>query len=109
MSEYFIKLQRALKEANIAKPTLVIDKERLHHNIKVMTDFLPQGMGYRIVAKSLPCAQLIEEVRAQTGTDRLMVFSLDYLELLAKIMPECDMLMGKPIPAQGAKNFFKWQ
>ncbi len=109
MSDYFLQLQNALKKANIAKPTLVIDRDRLKQNINVMAAALPAGMGYRIVAKSLPCQKLIEEVRAQTKTDKLMVFNIDYLEWLIDTMPECDMLLGKPMPAAAVEQFLQKQ
>ena len=51
---YFLKMQTALAEANIATPTLVIDRTRLNQNIDTLMSHLPEGMGYRIVAKSLP-------------------------------------------------------
>lgn len=105
MSDYFEKLQTALHEAEIAKPVLIVDLERLHQNIKVMMDFLPPNMGYRIVAKSLPCEALIKEVISKTGTNRLMVFNLDYLELLSQIMPQSNILLGKPLPVKAMENF----
>jgi len=111
MSEtaYFAQLSQALHQARIAEPTTIIDRERLQHNIQTMLKTLPQGMGYRLVAKSLPCEQLIREVRAQTKTHRLMVFNLSYLLLLADIMPECSFLLGKPLPHQALAQFLEQQ
>ena len=104
-AEYFHQLRLALDRADIAKPILVIDLERLRENIRVMKTALPQAMGYRIVAKSLACEKLLREVRHQAGSDRLMVFSLDHLLLLAQIMPECDFLLGKPLPIKAVRHF----
>ena len=51
---YFLDVQSALTAAGIATPTLVIDRARLNANIDTLVGHLPDGMGYRIVAKSLP-------------------------------------------------------
>ena len=103
---YFLDMQKALKAANIAQPTLVIDRARLNTNIDQLMSDLPDGMGYRIVAKSLPSLDLIGHVRARSGTDRLMTFNLPMLLALSEAMPEASQLLGKPLPAQAAKNYF---
>ena len=51
---YFKMLGSAVTEKGLARPTLVVDLTRLHQNIEVMKSHLRPGMGYRIVAKSLP-------------------------------------------------------
>ena len=103
---YFLDMQKALKAANIAQPTLVIDRSRLNANIDQLTSDLPAGMGYRIVAKSLPSIDLIAHIRARSGTDRLMTFNLPMLLALSEAMPETSQLLGKPMPAQAVNNYF---
>lgn len=103
---YFIEMQNALIEANIAQPTLVIDRSRLNNNIDQVMSDLPDGMGYRIVAKSLPSLQLLRYVRERSGTDRLMTFNQPMLLALSREMPEASQLVGKPLPAQAAQNYF---
>ena len=103
---YFLNMQKALKAANIAQPTLVIDRSRLNANIDQLMSDLPNGMGYRIVAKSLPSLDLIKHVRARSGTDRLMTFNLPMLLALSQAMPDASQLLGKPMPAQAVKNYF---
>lgn len=104
---YFLGMQDALHGAGIAWPTLVIDKARLNRNIELLEGSLPPGMGYRIVAKSLPSLPLISHVRERTGTDRLMVFNLPMLEALSASMPEADQLLGKPLPVQVARSYLQ--
>ena len=48
-ADYFLDLQKALTEAGIAQPTLVVDRARLNANIDTLMAHLPAGMGYRIV------------------------------------------------------------
>ncbi|MEH6662958.1 MAG: alanine racemase [Parasphingorhabdus sp.] len=105
-SPYFLAMQKALRDANIAQPTLVIDRARLNANIDQLMSDLPDGMGYRIVAKSLPSLDLIGYIRERAGTDRLMTFNLPMLIALSKAMPEANQLIGKPMPAQAVKNYF---
>lgn len=104
---YFLEMQAALLRAGIAQPTLVIDKARLDANIDTLTGHLPPGMGYRIVAKSLPSLDLISHVRERAGTNRLMTFNQPMLSALSVAMPEASQLLGKPLPVQAARTYFE--
>ncbi len=104
---YFLQVQSALKAAGIATPTLVIDRARLNHNIDTLKGHLPEGMGYRIVAKSLPSIGLLSHIRSRAGTDRLMTFNQPMLNALSVEMPDASQLIGKPLPAQAVRNYFK--
>src|ERR1700736_1446814 len=56
---YFLSLSRALREAGIAKPVLVIDRSRLHANMQALRNTLGGSkLATRIVVKSLPSAKL---------------------------------------------------
>lgn len=103
---YFLDVQSALTAAGIATPTLVIDRARLNANIDTLVGHLPDGMGYRIVAKSLPSLALIEHIRQRANTDRLMTFNQPMLTALSEAMPEASQLLGKPLPVQAARNYF---
>jgi D-serine deaminase-like pyridoxal phosphate-dependent protein len=103
---YFDQLQAALNAAGIAQPTLVIDRERLDRNIETFKGHLPEGMGYRMVAKSLPSLPLLQRIRDMTGTDRVMTFNLDMLIEIARAMPGADQLLGKPMPVAAARKFY---
>ncbi|MEL6861599.1 MAG: alanine racemase [Pseudomonadota bacterium] len=104
---YFLDVQSALMSAGIATPTLVIDRARLNQNIDTLMGHLPAGMGYRIVAKSLPSLSLIDHIAQRAGTDRLMTFNLPMLSELSVIMPDASQLLGKPLPVQAAKTYFE--
>lgn len=104
---YFLDVQTALLAAGIATPTLVIDRARLNANIDTLVGHLPEGMGYRIVAKSLPSLSLIDHIRQRANTDRLMTFNLPMLSELSRTMPEANQLLGKPLPVQAAKTYFE--
>jgi len=104
---YFLSIQQALMNAGIATPTLVIDRARLNANIDALKRHLPEGMGYRIVAKSLPSISLIQHVAQRANTDRLMTFNLPMLVALSALMPEASQLVGKPLPVQAARLYFE--
>lgn len=103
---YFLGLQDALRRAGLHRPTLVIDRERLAHNIGRLKAHLPKNMGFRVVAKSLPSMELLKEVRAAMNTDRLMLFHQPHLNLTAVEMPDAQVLLGKPMPVGAAQRFF---
>ena len=104
---YFLSVQKALIDAGIATPTLVIDRSRLDQNIDTLMSHLPEGMGYRIVAKSLPSLELIKHIAARTGTDRLMTFNQPMLTQLSVEMPNANQLLGKPLPVRAAQTYFE--
>ncbi|RBP05704.1 D-serine deaminase-like pyridoxal phosphate-dependent protein [Roseiarcus fermentans] len=103
---YFLRLQEALSAAGVGTPALVIDRARLDANIATLKRALPEGMGYRVVVKSLPSPTLVSRVRAGTGTDRLMTFNLPMLLAFAAAMPDAGQLLGKPLPILAARSFF---
>lgn len=105
-NDYFLSLQNAVKQANLARPTLVIDKQRLDQNIATLRSHLRTGMNYRIVAKSLPSLPMLEYVMKETGTNRLMVFHQPFLNLVATRLPDADILLGKPMPVAAAARFY---
>ncbi|SDE41807.1 alanine racemase [Kordiimonas lacus] len=103
---YFLSLQAALIKAGIATPTLVIDRQRLNANIDTLTGHLPDGMGYRIVAKSLPSLKLLDHIMTRAGTARLMTFNLPMLSTLSIQKPKASQLIGKPLPVAAARRYF---
>ena len=107
--EYFLALQAALREAGLFRPTLVIDRARLAHNLGRLKAQLPRNKRFRVVAKSLPSLPLLQAVREFMQTDRLMVFHEPHLALIAARMPDAQMLLGKPMPAGAAAHFLATQ
>ncbi|MFP5305362.1 MAG: DSD1 family PLP-dependent enzyme [Gammaproteobacteria bacterium] len=104
----FQALQAALARAGLARPTLVIDRARLMHNIGRLKTHLPANKHYRIVAKSLPSLPLIETVRDATGSDRLMVFHQPFVNFVTARMSDAQLLLGKPMPVAAAQRFFEF-
>ena len=104
--EYFLRLQKALHDAGVTTPSLVIDRARLNANIDTLLGHLPPGMGYRIVAKSLPSPDLIAHVRQRSKSARLMTFNLPMLTDLSRVAPDADQLLGKPLPVRAAQIYF---
>lgn len=105
---YFQNLSQALQQAHIHLPTLIIDKERLDFNIEQLMNSVNQGFSYRIVAKSLPSIPFIQYLMRKTGTNRLMSFHLPFLMQLVEQIPSADILMGKPMPVEAARLFYRW-
>lgn len=105
-SDYFRALSRALDASGLATPTLVIDQQRLDHNIQVLLQHLGHDFDYRIVVKSLPSVPLLEHVMAKTGTRRLMLFHQPFLNQIASSIPDADILLGKPLPVAAAARFY---
>jgi D-serine deaminase-like pyridoxal phosphate-dependent protein len=102
---YFAAIDRALKAAGIAMPTLVLDRARLQANATHLNQHVQGRMGLRLVNKSLPCMPLLDELVRLAGTQRQMVFNLPYLQLLARHQPQADILLGKPLPVAIAARF----
>ena len=97
---YFATLSAALKRAGLYKPTMVIDRAMLAHNIAAVKERLAgKPLGVRVVVKSLPAMDLIETVASGLSTNRFMVFNGAMLAEMNKHRPGADLLMGKPLPA----------
>lgn len=99
---FFTRLGKALREAGLSQPTLVIDRERLHANAKQVRANLDRGLALRLVNKSLPSLSLLDELSGLVGTQRQMVFNLPYLKMLAEQRPGSDVLLGKPFTVAAA-------
>ncbi|UIP07818.1 alanine racemase [Erythrobacter sp. SDW2] len=96
---YYSALAKALREAGLMRPTLVIDRARLDANIAAIRQSTDAaGLPLRVVAKSLPSPQLLAHVMQGMGTDRMMVFSAEMLLQLIPLQPQASALMGKPLP-----------
>jgi D-serine deaminase-like pyridoxal phosphate-dependent protein len=103
---YFLGLQSVLQKQGVGHPVMLIDQQRLKQNCDTLMAGLPAGRAYRIVAKSLPSVSLIGAVMAYTGTRRVMVFHQPFMNALATHIPDCDMLLGKPMPVAAARQFY---
>ncbi len=103
---YFARMNSLLRKYGNGRPTMVIDLDRLNHNI----DTLTAGIGdktYRVVVKSLPSLPLLQHVMARAGTQALMVFHQPFLNAVATTLPDSDVLLGKPMPVDAVRAFYK--
>ena len=108
-STYFQQLSQLLSAENFATPSLLIDKQALDNNIATLKCHLQSQHNYRIVAKSLPSIALLDYIMKAANTRRLMVFNQPFLNQIAQAFPDSDLLMGKPMPVQAARNFYRAQ
>lgn len=103
---YFAQVSQALRAAGIGTPTMVVDRERLLANAARVSHNIGKRMQLRLVAKSLPCLPLLDQLIGTMDTRRLMVFNLAYLQQLAEQRPALDLLLGKPLPVAAAAAFY---
>jgi len=106
--EYFGHLNQLLRSQEIDRPVLVIDMDRLDRNIDRVAKSIGSGKGknYRIVVKSIPCPQLVDYVAQRAKTKSLMVFHRPFLQEMARLRPDADILLGKPMPVSAAHHFY---
>ena len=96
---YFAQLQAALLEEGELRPRLIVDLDRLDHNIDQAVAFAARaGKALRLVEKSLPSFELLDYIARRAGTRRLMSFHQPFLTLDAQHWPDADILLGKPMP-----------
>lgn len=107
-SPYFARLNTTLRGNGIDTPVLVIDLDRLDRNIdRVMQSVTSTPeKTYRVVAKSIPSPQLVDYVAQRANTRSLMVFHRPFLQDMARLNPQADILMGKPMPVAAAETFY---
>ncbi len=103
---YFAALEKLLRQSGAGVPRLLLDLDRIDRNVDRLRQLQP-ARSLRIVAKSLPCPDLLEHVMARTGDRRLMVFHLPFLLQLAARFPDADILMGKPLPVDAMRRFYE--
>jgi D-serine deaminase-like pyridoxal phosphate-dependent protein len=107
-NDYFATMNTTLRAEGIDTPVLVIDLDRLDRNI----DRVMQSVGtdpaktYRVVAKSIPSPELVDYVAQRANTKSLMVFHRPFLQAMARLNSQTDILMGKPMPVAAARTFY---
>jgi D-serine deaminase-like pyridoxal phosphate-dependent protein len=99
---YFTALQKALRAAGPAMPTLVVDKQRYLSNLDRIAKTCQPGLALRVVVKSLPSVHLIEHALKAWNTERVMSFNAPQLLALARARPNVQVLLGKPMPVSTA-------
>ncbi len=104
---YFSGLNDLLKREGPGRPVMLIDTDRMNHNIDVLTNSVGQDKTYRVVVKSLPSIPLLREVMQRAKTEALMVFHQPFLNAVAQAFPHADTLLGKPMPVRAAATFIE--
>lgn len=105
---YFAALNQTLRANGIDRPVLVIDLDRLDRNIDrvVKSAAIAPAKTWRVVVKSLPSPQLVDYVARRANTDALMCFHRPFIEAMASLRPQADILLGKPMPVSAARHFY---
>lgn len=107
-SEYFRTLNQELKEHGPMRPVMLIDLDKLDHNIDVVMQSVQRGGKHlRLVEKSLPSPGLLAYIAKRAGTQRLMSFHQPFLNHDAQVFPDADILLGKPLPVRSAALFYQ--
>ena len=104
---YFADLQKALKDAGVAWPVIVLDRERMRRNAARLKALIKPGNRLRLVEKSLPVPAMLDALMRATETSALMVFHEPQLRQTARHFPQSDLLLGKPMPVAAAAHFYK--
>src|SRR5262245_34398692 len=104
---YFSALNELLKREGPGHPIMLIDLDRLNHNIDLIAASVGPKKTYRVVAKSLPSVKLLEHAMQRAKTTSLMSFHQPFLNLLAQRIPDSDILLGKPMPVRAAGQFYR--
>lgn len=103
---YFSQLSAALRDEGLARPTMILDLDRFDQNIETTRKNI-HPRSFRVVAKSLPSAPLLDYVMSRAETHRLMLFHQPFLNAAAEAHPNSDLLLGKPMPAAAANRFYE--
>ncbi len=107
-SDYFRALNQELQRNGPMRPLLLIDLDRLDHNIDVVMQSVKRGgKQLRLVEKSLPSPGLLAYISQRAGTQRLMSFHQPFLNHDAQRFPGSDILLGKPLPVRSAELFYR--
>ncbi len=104
---YFAALNDLLKREGPGRPVMILDLERMNHNIDVLVTSVGPEKTYRVVVKSLPSLPLLEHVMQRAATDALMVFHQPFLNAVAASLPQSSVLLGKPLPVAAARTFYR--
>ena len=108
LDHYFKQLNLDLKKQGIATPQLIIDEAALKQNIQHVQIRLAHAkhLKARLVVKSLASLDLLKLLSQQINTQRFMVFHQPHIVSILENFAEADILLGKPMPAQGVRHFF---
>lgn len=103
---YFSSLNELLKRDGPGRPVLLLDIDRVDHNIDVLARSVGPEKTWRVVVKSLPSVELLRHTMERAGSRALMVFHQPFLNTVAEAFPDSDALLGKPMPVRAARTFY---
>jgi D-serine deaminase-like pyridoxal phosphate-dependent protein len=104
---YYDALATELRAHAPARPIALIDLDRLDANLAAVRSQLKPPQRLRLVTKSLPSLELIRYALERSGATGLMAFHAPFLpDLLRATAPEVDVLLGKPVAAAEAAEFY---
>ncbi len=114
---YFDGLSQELSGAALGRPVVVLDLDRVDHNLAELRGVLGSDAAYRATTKSLPSYELLRYVLTAMNSQRLMEFHGPYLRPLIDAMldgrplipgtpPKLDILLGKPLPESEVEAFY---
>jgi D-serine deaminase-like pyridoxal phosphate-dependent protein len=104
--DYFRTLNQLLKAEGPGRPVMLLDLDRVNHNVDLLAASVGPDKTYRVVVKSLPSVPLLQHVMERAGTRALMVFHQPFLNEIARSFPDSDVLVGKPMPVRAARTFY---
>jgi D-serine deaminase-like pyridoxal phosphate-dependent protein len=104
---YFAALNEAMKKDGIGTGRVIIDLDRLDHNLEVILAHIPSPDHYRIVVKSLPCLDLLKTIQKRSGTKKFLVVHRPFLKVILEAFePSIDIQVGKILSVLAAREFF---
>ncbi|VXC92864.1 Alanine racemase [Pseudomonas sp. 8Z] len=106
-SPYFESLNAQLKADSDGLPVLVLDLDQLDQNTDLLAQRLGQRLQLRLPVKSLASPGLLQYLAKRLDTQRFMVFHRPHLNHLARSFPQADLLLGKPMSAHAALDFYR--
>ena len=104
---YFQQIAADLDAAKVGSPVVLLDMDRADANIDAIASELVAPLSYRIVEKSLPSLDLLSYVSKRSGSDKLLVMHLPFLQPILDGLPDADILVGKAHLTAGVSAFFK--
>ena len=106
-NDYFANINRTLRDAGIGLPVIIVDLDSVDHNISRVKQTLAKPLNYRVVSKSLPSKELLAYIMKNAETNRIMAFHQPFLEMLAGLDNEMDVLLGKPLLVDSVDKFYQ--
>lgn len=97
------QLSSDLRDIGLDRPAVIVDLDAVDHNVLTLKMHADPDLSWRLVAKSLPSAPLLEYLKQALSVKNLMVFSEP---MLADLLPDntADLLLGRPMSVCAARR-----